>query len=87
LVTRRAFWLASRATGISDDWYRNTKGVIVISFGIPWSARVNCWWTWEHLGVPMTSLGGPATSLGELRFTAEQSGKDKIFSGTVLVCL
>jgi len=31
--TRRAFWPNISVTGISDDWYRSTMGVIVISLG------------------------------------------------------
>jgi len=38
-------------------------GVIVISLGTPRSARENFWCTWEHLGVPGTSLGALTTSL------------------------
>jgi len=32
---RSAFLPAFRVTGISDDWYRSTMGVIVISLGAP----------------------------------------------------
>ena len=34
-------------TGISDDWYRSTMGVIVISLGARRSARENFGCTWE----------------------------------------
>ena len=61
---RRAFWPAIGVTEISDDWYRSIKGVIVISLGIPQSARENIGCTWEHLGGLATSLGPPPTSLG-----------------------
>jgi hypothetical protein len=36
---RRAFRLAFRVTGISDDWYRSSMGVIVISLGTRWSGK------------------------------------------------
>jgi len=61
---RRAFQPAFRVTGISDDCYRSTMGVIVIGLGTSRSARENFGCTWEHLGAPATSLGVPATSLG-----------------------
>ena len=32
---RRAFWLAFRVTGISDDWYGSTIGAVVKSLGAP----------------------------------------------------
>jgi len=85
---RRAFLPAFRVTAISDDWYRSTMGVIVISLRTPRSAGENVGCTWEHLGAPKTSLGAPTTSLGVLmtsldaptslgapRITVEQSGK------------
>ena len=92
---RRAFLPAFRVTGISDDWYSSTMGVIVIGLGTPRSAGENfrCTWecqgqSWEHLevlatslGAPATSLGLPATSLGAPRMTGEQSGKNNIFFG------
>jgi hypothetical protein len=61
---RRAFRPAFRVTGISDDCYISTMGVIVISLRTPRSARENFGCTWEHLGAPATSLGAPMTSLG-----------------------
>jgi len=84
----RVFQPAFRVTEISDDWYRSTMGVIVISLETPWSAGENFGCTWEHLGAPVTSLGAPttsqgapttslgalATSLGAPRITVEQSG-------------
>jgi len=85
---RRAFWPAFGVTEISDDQYRSTMGVIVISLGTPWSAGENFGCTWEHLGVLVTSLGVPTRSLGALatclgasRITVEQSGQNKIFFG------
>ena len=39
--TRRAFRLAFGVTGISDDWYRSSMGVIVISVGTPLSTEEN----------------------------------------------
>jgi len=44
---RRAFQPAMRVTGISDDWYRSTMEVIVISLGIRRSAGENFRCTWE----------------------------------------
>jgi len=38
---RRAFRPAFGVTGISDDWYRSTMGVIVISLRSPRSAEEN----------------------------------------------
>jgi hypothetical protein len=61
---RRGFGPAFRVTEISDDWYRGTMRVIVISLGTPRSARENFGCTREHLEAPATSLGAPATSLG-----------------------
>jgi len=65
-VLRRAFWPAFQETGIPDDWYRSTIGVIVISLRTPQSARVNIGCTCHHLEVSTTSLGVPATTLGAL---------------------
>jgi len=83
---RRAFWPAFRVTGISDDRYRSTMGVIVICLGTPgsiWKRRRQVWkhqqQAWEHLGVPVTSLGAPP-------ITVEQSRITSAF-GTLLVCL
>jgi len=45
---RRAFRPALRVTGISDDWYRSTKEVIVISLRTPRSAGENFGSTWER---------------------------------------
>jgi len=61
---KRAFWPAFTETGISDDRYRSTMRVIVISLKTPRSAGENFGCTWEHLGTPMTSMGAPMTSLG-----------------------
>jgi hypothetical protein len=36
---RRVLLLAFRGTGISDDWYRSTMGVIVIRLEIPGVTR------------------------------------------------
>jgi len=44
---RRAFCPALGVTGISDDWYRSTMGVIVISLGTRQSAGENFGCTWE----------------------------------------
>ena len=91
---RRAFWPAFRIIEITDDWYRSTMGVIVISLGTPRSAVENLGCRWEHLGAPMTSLEAPATclevlpmSLGEPQTTEEQTGKATPLSGLLLVHL
>jgi len=46
-VPRRAFWLALGVTGISDDWYRSTMGVIGISLGTCCSTGENFRCIWE----------------------------------------
>jgi len=61
-------------------------GVIVISLGTHQSARENFGCTWKCLGVPVTSLRAPATSLGAPRITVEQSGKISSL-GMLQVCL
>ena len=53
---RRAFWPALGVTGISDDLYWSTIGVILIFVGIPRSAREYFGCTWEQLGAPVTNL-------------------------------
>ena len=92
---RRAFLLAFRVTGITDDLCRSTMGVIVIGLGTPQSARGNIGCSgehqqqacerrgqsWEHLGAPSTSLGVPETRLGAPRIAVEQSGKNNIVVG------
>ena len=50
----RAFWLAFRVTGISDNWYRSTVGVVIISLRTPRSAGDNVGCTWEYRGAPAT---------------------------------
>ena len=44
---RRAFRLAFRVTEISDDWYRSTRGVMVIGLGTPRCTGESFWCTWE----------------------------------------
>jgi hypothetical protein len=61
---RRAFWLAFGVTGIPEDRYRSTMGVIVRSLRTLQCARENFGCTWEYLGAPVTSLGAPMTSQG-----------------------
>jgi len=82
---RRAFRPAFRVTGISDNSYWSTMGVIVTSMGTPMSARENYGGTWKYLEAAATSLaalttrlGAPARCLGAPQLTIEQSGK-KIF--------
>jgi hypothetical protein len=72
------FLLAFTVTGISDDWYSTTMGVIVIGLRIPRSAGENCGCIWEHqrhvlkhLGAPVTSLGAQVTSLEALATSLE----------------
>jgi len=64
LDPRRAFQPAFRVTEISDDRYRSTIGVIVISLGTPRNAGENVGCTWEHLGAPASRLGAPVTCQG-----------------------
>jgi len=45
--------------------------------GIPSGLQSN----WEHRQQACEHLGAPGTSLGALRITVEQSGKNKIFFG------
>jgi len=61
---RRALRPAFRVTEISDDWYRSTMGVIVISLGTPQCAgeNIGCTWescrqVWEYLESPLSSRG------------------------------
>ena len=71
---RRAFRPAIRVTGISDDCYRSTMGVIVIGLGTPRSARENFGCTWEHLGAPTTSLGAPGCAGDKSGCAGNKSG-------------
>jgi hypothetical protein len=62
LDPRRAFWPALGVTGISDDGYRSTMGVIVISLGTPPS-------TTENFGCTLESRqtnGGITSKLWEI---------------------
>jgi len=59
----RAFQPAFGGTGICDDSYRSTMGVIVMSLRTPRSARENIACTWQHQGAATTSLTVPTTSL------------------------
>jgi len=72
---------AFRVTGISDDWYRSTMGVIVIGLVICWSTREIIRCTWQRGEQSCEDLGAPATTLGEPRMTVEQSQKNNIFFG------
>ena len=83
-----AFLPAFKVTGIPDNCYRSTMGVIVIGLWTLQSNGENLECTWErlgapviNLGVPATSLGAPATSLGVYRITVQQSTKNNIFLG------
>jgi len=90
---RKAFWPAFSVSGISDDWYRTTMGVIILSLETPQTAGENFRCTWKHLsapatslGVPMTSLEVPAMNLGAPPITVQQSGKNNIFFGNAASC-
>jgi hypothetical protein len=82
---RRAVQPAFGVTEITDDCYRSTLEVVVISLGTPRSTEENFGYAWKHLGtpatslevpatsreVPATSLGAPATSLGAVTTSLE----------------
>jgi len=59
---RSTFRLAFRLTGISDDWYRSTIGVIAISCRISWSAGENFVCIWEHLDAPESAGDKPGSA-------------------------
>ena len=61
---RSAFLPAFRVTGISDNWYKSTMGVIEIGLKRAWSAEQTCGRTWEDLGALATSRGVRVKSLG-----------------------
>ena len=59
LDLKREIRLVFEVTGISDDWYMSTRGVIITWYGTPWSTRgdIGCtrehWHhAWEHLRAP-----------------------------------
>jgi hypothetical protein len=56
---RRAFLPAFRVTGISENRYRCTMGVIVIGLGTALNGGKNFVYINKHLGVPATNLGTP----------------------------
>jgi len=78
---RRAFRPAFRVTGISDDCYRSTMGVIVIGLGTHRSVGENSGCTWEHLSAPAISVGAPTTSLGARGGAGDKSGSAGNMSG------
>jgi hypothetical protein len=78
---RRAFGLTFAVTGIYGDLYRSTMGDIVISLGIPGSARENFAYTWEYLVARRTNLGVPVTCLRLPPIKVEQSENNNIFFG------
>jgi len=55
----RAFQPTFGITGITDDWYKSTMGVIVMGLRTHQCVGENFGWTWELLGVPTTNLGAP----------------------------
>jgi len=71
---RRAFWLAFRVTGIPDDWYRSTMGVIVITLETPWSAGENFGCTWEHVGAPGSAGDQPRSADDKSGGAGDKSG-------------
>jgi hypothetical protein len=79
---RRAFRPAFRVTGISDDCYRSTMGVIVIGLGTPQRVGENFGCTWEHLRAPTISPGAPKTSLGAPGSAGIKSGSADDKSGS-----
>jgi hypothetical protein len=68
---RRAFQPAFRITRISEDLYRSTIGVCVISLGTPQSDGEKSVCTCEYLAVLTTFLAVLATNLGEPAITVE----------------
>jgi len=80
---RRAFRPAFRVTGIADDCYRSTMGVIVIGLGTPRSAGENIGSIWEHLGGPAISLRALTTSLGAPGCAGVRSGCAGEKSGSI----
>ena len=82
---RRAFWPALGVTGISDDWYRSTMGVIAMSLRTPRSAGKNLGArgrTWECRGRACERRGQvwerrreALKHLGAPRITVTHSGK------------
>jgi len=73
---RRVFRPAFGVTGISDDWYRSTIGVIVIGFGISRSTGENVGCTWYHLGIPGSTGEKPGSTDGKSGSTWNHSGAD-----------
>jgi len=55
----RALLLNFIITGVSDDCYKSTMGVIMIGLGTSRCPEKNIGCTWKHLGAPTTSLGAP----------------------------
>jgi len=72
LDPRREFLRAFGVTWISDNWYKSTMGVIVISLVTPRSASDDYGCIWEHLGAPVASLGPQRTSLSAYRCTGDK---------------
>jgi len=70
-----AYWPAFGVTEISEDWYRSTMRVIVISLGTPWSAEASFGCTWEHLGAPETTLGTPVPRIGVPMISLSEQAK------------
>jgi hypothetical protein len=60
---KRAFQPTFGVLGISDDQYRSTLEVIVLSLGISGSAGKNFECIWEYLGAPATGPGAPMASM------------------------
>ena len=78
----REFLPAFRVTGISNDWYRCTMGVILRALGTPRSTGGNIGCTWEYLGAPATSLGAITTSLGAPGRAGNMQGSTSDKSGS-----
>ena len=67
--------LAFRVTGISDDCYRSTMGVIGMGLGISRSAGENFQCTWERLGAPVTGLGAAGSAGDKPGRTGDKPGR------------
>jgi len=79
----RAFQPVFRVTENSDDWYRSTMGVMVMSLETHQCTGENFGCTWEDSRAPATSMGVLVATLGAPRITVKQSGKNIIRNTTV----
>jgi len=70
---RRAFWKAFEVTEISDNSYRRTMEMIIISLKPPQSTMDNIECIWKHLGVPAIGLKAPRCTCVKSRSTSDKS--------------